>query len=227
MSVNPPSKIVLSSSSKVSLHDRFTKLAKLRPVDNKPVQVRAASEKNRKLAEQMAARPSVKAALNPRKPPPPKRVSLNQRLGTGNRISSARPGVPNKRPLQTRLGPPARKVPVQARLSVVKPAMPAKGKVARVGPKGGIGLKNRVKYLKQNSLKQKLKKPGVKATVVKKGKAGKPEAKKPADPKALDMDLDKYMSKTKGHLNNDLDKYMSKSKGFLDNDLDTYMAQTN
>lgn len=116
----------------------------------------------------MSQRPSVKAALNPRKPPPPKRVSLNQRLGTGNRISSARPGVPNKRPLQTRLGPPARKVPVQARLSVVKTAMPAKGKVARVGPKGGIGLKNRAKYLKQNILKQKLQKPGVRATIVKK-----------------------------------------------------------
>jgi len=38
------------------------------------------------------------------------------------------------------------------------------------------------------------------------------------------MDLDEYMSKTKGHLDNDLDKYMAKSKSHLDADLDTYMV---
>ncbi len=73
------------------------------------------------------------------------KVSLNQRLGTGNRIASSRPGSAVKKPLQARLGPPARNVPVQARLSNVKTTIPAKGKVARVGPKGGIGLKNRIK----------------------------------------------------------------------------------
>lgn len=212
--VNPPSKIVLGSNTNVSLHDRFTKLAKVKPIDNKPVKIHAASAKNRNLALKMAERPSVKAALNPKTRV---KASLNQRLGVGNRVNSSRINSA-KKPAHMRLGPSPRKVPVQSRLSNLKQA-PAKSKVARVGPKGGMGLKNRVKFLKQNSLKQKLQKPGVKTAIAKGGMkkpvSAKPGAvKKPAEPKnkeSLDMELDQYMSKTKGFLDNDLDSYMAQA----------------
>ena len=65
---------------------RFTKLEKTRPV--RPAQIGAASEKNRKLVAQLSERPAVKAALDPRKAAPPKRVtistlSLRQQTPTG------------------------------------------------------------------------------------------------------------------------------------------------
>ena len=70
---SPPAKILLSSSTKVSLHDRFTKLAKsssqneTKRIGEKggvnKAGIRPASAKNRKLAIQMANRPSVQAAL--------------------------------------------------------------------------------------------------------------------------------------------------------------------
>jgi hypothetical protein len=72
-------KIVISSSTKVSLHDRFTKLAQAKPKVDIPMvrssnssQLSGASKRpgldqatsqNKKLALQMASRPSVQAAL--------------------------------------------------------------------------------------------------------------------------------------------------------------------
>lgn len=64
-------RISLASSSKMSLHDRFTKLAKIK-TDSSPKQTatrktnqvkQIASAKNRRLALQMANRPSVQTAL--------------------------------------------------------------------------------------------------------------------------------------------------------------------
>jgi len=54
----------------------------------RPAQIGAASEKNRKLVAQLSERPAVKAALDPRKAAPPKRVtistlSLRQQTPTG------------------------------------------------------------------------------------------------------------------------------------------------
>lgn len=81
----PPAKISLPSTSKMSLHDRFTKLAKARPPTTKSavsavssipaVAGARASAKNRQLALQMANRPSVQAALKL------KNKSIKQRLG--------------------------------------------------------------------------------------------------------------------------------------------------
>lgn len=81
-STSIPSRISLESSSKMSLHDRFTKLAKTRVESPKTainthinrVQLQA-SAKNRRLALQMANRPSVQAALKI------KNRSIKQRLG--------------------------------------------------------------------------------------------------------------------------------------------------
>jgi len=75
----PVARITLASSTKISLHERFTKLAKLAPVlndkiprvNNTPLK---STERNRRLALQMANRPSVQAALRF------KNKNLNQRL---------------------------------------------------------------------------------------------------------------------------------------------------
>jgi len=213
----PPSKIVLNQTSKVSLHDRFTKLAKTKPMPESKPAVHVASAKNRSLALKMAARPSVQAALNPRAP---KKASLNQRLGTGNRINSSRIGI-GRKGVPTRQGPPQRARPQGKQANRVQGGNHFGNKVAinRVGPRGGIGLKNRIKFLKTNNLKQKMQKSVVKASFNKKNIKGKP-GNKPKAPVAK-----KTEPKNKDSLDMDLDNYMSKTKSSLDNDLDSYMAQ--
>lgn len=79
-----PAKIVLKSTTRMSLNDRFTNIQKSRPavsVQNIRAKMAAqqqASVRNRRLAQQMANRPSVIAALKI------KRRSLKQRLGKSN-----------------------------------------------------------------------------------------------------------------------------------------------
>ncbi|KAF7221583.1 chromatin target of PRMT1a isoform X1 [Nothobranchius furzeri] len=82
MSAASSQKVVLKSTTKVSLNERFTNMLK----NKQPaaVNIRAtmqqqhlASARNRRLAQQMENRPSVQAALNHKQ-------SLKQRLGKGN-----------------------------------------------------------------------------------------------------------------------------------------------
>jgi len=216
MSTNVPSRINLGANTKVSLHDRFTKLskAKLAASSHEPRSsqgVHVASSKNRALALQMAERPTVQAALKLKAAN--KKLSLNQRLG-GARFDSARIGKAT--PVQ-RQGPPQRPNPaiVQKHLENQRPnRMANKMAIQRVGPKGGIGLKNRIKFLKNSNLKQRLQKPQVKSALIKKKQVGKAAAPKAVTP-----------VKSKESLDMDLDSYMKKSKNVLDNDLDAYMAQ--
>lgn len=68
-------KLVVSASTKISLHDRFTELAMLKPISSSSLKKglaltltrQKASAKNRRLAIQMANRPSVQAALKLKK----------------------------------------------------------------------------------------------------------------------------------------------------------------
>ncbi|XP_064645258.1 chromatin target of PRMT1 protein-like isoform X2 [Lineus longissimus] len=83
MATQIPTKIVLKSTTKISLNDRFSSIAKSPPVQQ-PQTVRAkmaaaqsASAKNRRLAQQMANRPSVQQALSAKL----KKKSIQQRLG--------------------------------------------------------------------------------------------------------------------------------------------------
>ncbi|XP_055770767.1 chromatin target of PRMT1 protein-like isoform X3 [Salvelinus fontinalis] len=76
---SPTEKIVLKSTSTVSLNDRFTTMLNNKQLE--PVAIRGniqqvASVRNRRLALQMENRTSVQAALQPK--------SLNQHLGKGN-----------------------------------------------------------------------------------------------------------------------------------------------
>ncbi|CAJ1083690.1 chromatin target of PRMT1 protein [Xyrichtys novacula] len=82
MSAASSQKVVLKSTTKVSLNERFTNMLK----NKQPtaVSIRAtmqqqhlASARNRRLAQQMENRPSVQAALNHKQ-------SLKQRLGKSN-----------------------------------------------------------------------------------------------------------------------------------------------
>ncbi|RNA24854.1 chromatin target of PRMT1 isoform X1 [Brachionus plicatilis] len=78
-------KMTLSASTKLSLHDRFTKLAMLKPTtssngkNDRALNLirQKASAKNRRLAIQMANRPSVQAALKL------KQRSIKQGLSSG------------------------------------------------------------------------------------------------------------------------------------------------
>ncbi len=104
--------------------------------------VQVASAKNRNLAMQLSERPSVQAALKLKAAK--KKLTLNQRLG-GQRFDSARI---SKATLVQKQGPPQRPKPVlaQQRLENQKVArIGNKVAIQRVGPKGGIGLKNRIK----------------------------------------------------------------------------------
>ncbi|XP_034321371.2 chromatin target of PRMT1 protein isoform X3 [Magallana gigas] len=80
-----PAKIVLKSTTKMSLNDRFTNIVKTPSSPTSPQAIRAkmaaaqqASSANRRLAQQMANRPTVQAALKIKK------ASLKQRLGHTN-----------------------------------------------------------------------------------------------------------------------------------------------
>ncbi|XP_052800585.1 chromatin target of PRMT1 protein-like isoform X2 [Mya arenaria] len=92
-----PAKIVLKSTTKVTLSDRFTQIQKMRPPPPSPQEVRAqmaasqhSTQQNRRLAQQMANRPAVQAALGQRGGPkhPQQQVefqqTLKQRLGPSN-----------------------------------------------------------------------------------------------------------------------------------------------
>ncbi|XP_069102256.1 chromatin target of PRMT1 protein-like [Argopecten irradians] len=84
-----PAKIVLKSTTKMSLNDRFTNIQNARPAQQATVQnIRAkmvaqqqASVANRRLALQMANRPTVQAALRVKK------QNLKQRLGVKARLN--------------------------------------------------------------------------------------------------------------------------------------------
>ncbi|KAJ8273533.1 hypothetical protein GJAV_G00102670 [Gymnothorax javanicus] len=82
MSAPSSQKVVLKSTTKVSLNERFTNMLKNKQPT--PVSIRAtmqqqhmASARNRRLAQQMENRPSVQAALHHKQ-------SLKQRLGKSN-----------------------------------------------------------------------------------------------------------------------------------------------
>lgn len=124
-------------------------MAKAKPVSSEPrpgsAQSRAfreASLKNRKLALQMGERPSVQAALKLKNAI--KKPSLNQRLGNA-RIDSSRLG--NRRGPPTIQGPPQRQKPSFAQQRVgnnIANERVNNKAISRV-PRGGIGLKNRIK----------------------------------------------------------------------------------
>ncbi|XP_036421891.1 chromatin target of PRMT1a [Colossoma macropomum] len=231
-------KVVLKSTTKVSLNERFTNMMK----NKQPtaVSIRAtmqqqhmASARNRRLAQQMENRPSVQAALQHKQ-------SLKQRLGKSN--------------IQARLGRPigslmrggaggrgfgmggmrgaARGLRGRGRGGTMRGALALRGAgqlKGRGGP-GRIGLRR--------GMRQRGGPPGRGAILSGRGGAGRggagPRGRGGLRGRGGFVGRGRGRGRGRGagrpavtreQLDNQLDAYMSKTKGHLDAELDAYMAQ--
>jgi hypothetical protein len=127
MASSVPSKLILNSSSKISLNDRFSKIDKQRQYaaaaassTSNETAISEASEKNRKLALQIANRPSVQAALklknaNNNKPNARPTYSLANSNGRRSAPLPQRPRSQNDSTPTTNTTP---RLPLRQRLSV-------------------------------------------------------------------------------------------------------------
>ncbi|NXX83557.1 CHTOP protein, partial [Urocolius indicus] len=213
MAAQSAPKVVLKSTTKMSLNERFTNMLKNK--QPMPVNIRAtmqqqqqlASARNRRLAQQMENRPSVQAALKL------KQKSLKQRLGKSN--------------IQARLGRPAGPLVRGAMggrgLAMAQRGLPRGamrgGRGARALLRGGIPLRGQlglVGFVTVGfvSLEGRGMPGRGRGGFGGRGR-GRGRGRGSARP-AL----------TKEQLDNQLDAYMSKTKGHLDAELDAYMAQT-
>lgn len=110
--LNSQNKLVFSASTKISLHDRFTELAMLRPVSSSGLKKcltltlnrQKASAKNRRLAIQMANRPSVQAALKLKKRSIRHNEIMHKRLNSRKPIEK-RAVLKTRQLFMERLGP--------------------------------------------------------------------------------------------------------------------------
>ncbi|NWS21025.1 CHTOP protein, partial [Pachyramphus minor] len=230
MAAQSAPKVVLKSTTKMSLNERFTNMLKNK--QPMPVNIRAtmqqqqlASARNRRLAQQMENRPSVQAALKL------KQKSLKQRLGKSN--------------IQARLGRPAGALARGALggrgLALGQRGIPRgalRGRGARAMIRGAAALRGGC-----HPLPAALTSPWL----VGNGELGIPWLEGVTEFPSLPG---RGMSGrgrggfggrgrgrgrgrgstrpalTKEQLDNQLDAYMSKTKGHLDAELDAYMAQT-
>nr|XP_048278622.1 chromatin target of PRMT1 protein-like isoform X2 [Myodes glareolus] len=199
MAAQSAPKVVLKSTTKMSLNERFTNMLKNK--QPMPVNIRAsmqqqqqqlASARNRRLAQQMENRPSVQAALKL------KQKSLKQRLGKSN--------------IQARLGRPigalARGAIGGRGLPIIQRGLPRGGglrggRATRTLLRGGMSLRGRGMIGRGRG-----------------GFGGRGRGRGRGRGALTRPVL------TKEQLDNQLDAYMSKTKGHLDAELDAYMAQT-
>ncbi|KFU94266.1 Friend of PRMT1 protein [Chaetura pelagica] len=214
MAAQSAPKVVLKSTTKMSLNERFTNMLKNK--QPMPVNIRAtmqqqqqlASARNRRLAQQMENRPSVQAALKL------KQKSLKQRLGKSNiQARLGRPAGPLARGAMggrglamgqrglprgamrgargaralLRGGLPLRGLDMVECLTILLSGWWSQGRGMAGRGRGGFGGRGRGRGRGRGSARPAL---------------------------------------TKEQLDNQLDAYMSKTKGHLDAELDAYMAQT-
>ncbi|NXT38904.1 CHTOP protein, partial [Pelecanoides urinatrix] len=207
MAAQSAPKVVLKSTTKMSLNERFTNMLKNK--QPMPVNIRAtmqqqqqlASARNRRLAQQMENRPSVQAALKL------KQKSLKQRLGKSN--IQARLGRP--------AGPLARGAMGGRGLSMGQRGLPRGamrgGRGARALLRGGVPLRG------QHC--------GRSCLYISRGMAGRGRGGFGGRGRGRGRGRGSARpALTKEQLDNQLDAYMSKTKGHLDAELDAYMAQT-
>ncbi|KAF1476939.1 Chromatin target of PRMT1 protein, partial [Eudyptula minor novaehollandiae] len=199
MAAQSAPKVVLKSTTKMSLNERFTNMLKNK--QPMPVNIRAtmqqqqqlASARNRRLAQQMENRPSVQAALKL------KQKSLKQRLGKSN--IQARLGRP--------AGPLARGAMGGRGLSMGQRGLPRGamrgGRGARALLRGGVALRGQ--YCRGMAGRGR---GGFGGRGRGRGR-GRGSARPALTKEQLDNQLDAYMSKTKGHLDAELDAYMAQT----------------
>ncbi|KAM3842557.1 chromatin target of PRMT1a isoform 1-T1 [Diretmus argenteus] len=237
MSATASQKVVLKSTTKVSLNERFTNMLK----NKQPtaVSIRAtmqqqhmASARNRRLAQQMENRPSVQAALHHKQ-------SLKQRLGKSN--------------IQARLGRPIaalmRGGPAGGRGGIrgvtrgglrgrlrggpIRGPLSLRGKRMAVGPMRGRGSAGRLALRRGGRHRGGVAgrggslprgaarggaargRGGLRGRGGFTGRGGRGRGRGTGRPvvtrEQLDNQLDAYMSKTKGHLDAELDAYMAQA----------------
>uniref|UniRef100_A0A8C6WXD1 Chromatin target of PRMT1a n=1 Tax=Neogobius melanostomus TaxID=47308 RepID=A0A8C6WXD1_9GOBI len=236
MSAASSQKVVLKSTTKVSLNERFTNMLK----NKQPpaVNIRAtmqqqhmASARNRRLAQQMENRPSVQAALNHKQ-------SLKQRLGKGNiQARLGRPmglmrGAVGGRGLRGfgrgmgrgrgRGGPVLRgALSLRGRRMGGMPMRGGRGAMRRGGRQRG-GMPGRGGTLSRGGARGGAARGrggmmGRGAFGGRGGRGGRGRGRgrglgRPTVTREqLDNQLDAYMSKTKGHLDAELDAYMAQA----------------
>ncbi|XP_069031975.1 chromatin target of PRMT1a [Embiotoca jacksoni] len=244
MSAASSQKVVLKSTTKVSLNERFTNMLK----NKQPtaVSIRAtmqqqhlASARNRRLAQQMENRPSVQAALNHKQ-------SLKQRLGKSNiQARLGRPvgalmrgGAPGGRGGMrgmTRGGLRGR-----ARGGVMRGALSLRGKrMTPGGPMRGRGPTGRPAMRRGGrhhggpvgrggALSRGVARGGVARGGVARGRGGLRGRGGFSGRGGRGRGRGRGIGRpsvTREQLDNQLDAYMSKTKGHLDAELDAYMAQ--
>ncbi|XP_060948522.1 chromatin target of PRMT1a isoform X1 [Limanda limanda] len=241
MSAPSSQKVVLKSTTKVSLNERFTNMLK----NKQPaaVSIRAtmqqqhlASARNRRLAQQMENRPSVQAALNHKQ-------SLKQRLGKGN--IQARLGRPIGALIRGGAvggrgglrGMPRGNLRGRARGGVMRGALSLRGKRVSTGvPMRGRGFAGRLAMRRGGRHRGgvvgrggALSRGAARGGVTLRGRGalrgrggfagrggrgrgrGRGVGHSPVTREQLDNQLDAYMSKTKGHLDAELDAYMAQA----------------
>ncbi|XP_015996770.1 chromatin target of PRMT1 protein isoform X5 [Rousettus aegyptiacus] len=225
MAAQSAPKVVLKSTTKMSLNERFTNMLKNK--QPMPVTIRAsmqqqqqlASARNRRLAQQMENRPSVQAALKLKQTlyaSPDSgcgRIcpscgwasggrcratkSLKQRLGKSN--------------IQARLGRPigalARGAIGGRGLPIIQRGLPRGGlrggRAARTLLRGGMPLRGRGMIGRGRG--------GFGGRGRGRGRGRGALARPVLTKEQLDNQLDAYMSKTKGHLDAELDAYMAQT----------------
>ncbi|NXD17630.1 CHTOP protein, partial [Nothocercus nigrocapillus] len=222
MAAQSAPKVVLKSTTKMSLNERFTNMLKNK--QPMPVNIRAtmqqqqqlASARNRRLAQQMENRPSVQAALKL------KQKSLKQRLGKSN--------------IQARLGRPAGALARGAMggrgMSMGQRGLPRGamrgGRGARALLRGGIPLRGQCcSRLARAQALLLLLSPSKHCLRQRRGMAGRGRGGFGGRGRGRGRGRGSARpALTKEQLDNQLDAYMSKTKGHLDAELDAYMAQT-
>uniref|UniRef100_A0A8D2KK41 Chromatin target of PRMT1 n=1 Tax=Urocitellus parryii TaxID=9999 RepID=A0A8D2KK41_UROPR len=231
MAAQSAPKVVLKSTTKMSLNERFTNMLKNK--QPMPVNIRAsmqqqqqlASARNRRLAQQMENRPSVQAALKL------KQKSLKQRLGKSNiqaqgaiggrglpiiQRGLSRGGLRGGRATRTLLrgGMSLRGQNLLRGGRAVAPRMGLRrgGVRGRGGPgrgglgrgamgRGGIGGRGRGMIGRGRG--------GFGGRGRGRGRGRGALTRPVLTKEQLDNQLDAYMSKTKGHLDAELDAYMA------------------
>ncbi|NWZ36850.1 CHTOP protein, partial [Brachypodius atriceps] len=237
MAAQSAPKVVLKSTTKMSLNERFTNMLKNK--QPMPVNIRAtmqqqqlASARNRRLAQQMENRPSVQAALKL------KQKSLKQRLGKSN--------------IQARLGRPAGTLARGALggrgLALGQRGLPRgalRGRGARAMLRGGVALRGQSLAIIPHPTQRAGNVSGCGSAVFSAEPAvsgcGSAALSVPAGRGMAGRGRGGFGGRgrgrgrgrgsarpalTKEQLDNQLDAYMSKTKGHLDAELDAYMAQT-
>ncbi|XP_076013195.1 chromatin target of PRMT1a [Genypterus blacodes] len=233
-------KVVLKSTTKVSLNERFTNMLKNKQPN--AVSIRAtmqqqhmASARNRRLAQQMENRPSVQAALNHKQ-------SLKQRLGKSNiQARLGRPigtlmrgGVAGGRGAfrgMTRGGlrGRGRGGVMRGALTLRGKRMPAGGLMRGRGVAGRLALRRGTRQ-RGGAIGRGGPMPrGAARGGVAKGRGGLRgrggfAGRGGRGPRGRGRGIGRPVV-TREQLDNQLDAYMSKTKGHLDAELDAYMAQ--